>query len=81
MRDLYLPKLTSDQRDICDDKWSVGECFNILKTSQNNKTPGNDGFTVEFYLAFWSIIGKYLIDCFNYAYGHGEPSSSQKQAV
>ena len=81
MRDLHLPKLTSHQRGTCDDKLSVGECFNILKTFQNYKTPGNDGFTVEFYLAFWSIIGKHLIDCVNYAYGHGELSSSQKQAA
>ena len=81
MSDLHLPRLTSDQRNICDDKLSVGECFNILKTFQKNKTPGNDGFTVEFYLAFWSKIGKHLIDCFNYAHDHGELSSSQKQAV
>ena len=31
MRDLHLPKLTSDQREKCDEKLSVGECFNTLK--------------------------------------------------
>ena len=81
MRDLDLPKLTSDQRDRCDEKLSVGECFNTLKTFQKNKTPGNDGLTVEFYLVFWPIVGKHLIDCFNYAHEHGELSNSQKQAV
>ena len=81
MRDLDLPKLTSDQRDRCDEKLSVGECFNTLKTFQKNKTPGNDGLTVEFYLVFWPIVGKHLIDCFNYAHEHGELSNSQKQVV
>ena len=81
MRELHLPKLTLDQRDRCDEKLSVGECFNTLKTFQKNKTPGNDGLTVEFYLVFWPIAGKHLIDCFNYAHDHGELSNSQKQAV
>ena len=81
MRDLNLPQLTSDQRERCDEKLSVGECFNTLKTFQKNKTPGNDGLTVEFYLVFWPIVGKHLIDCFNYAHDHGELSNSQKQAV
>ena len=30
---------------------------------------------------FWPIVGKHLIDCFNYAHDHGELSNSQKQAV
>ena len=81
MRDLHLPSLTSDQRERCDGKLSVGECFNTLKTFQKNKTPGNDGLTVEFYLVFWPIVGKHLVDCFNYAHDHGELSNSQKQAV
>ena len=81
MRDLNLPQLTSDQRERCDEKLSVGECFNTLKTFQKNKTPGNDGLTVEFYLVFWPIVGKHLIDCFNYAHDHGELSNSQKQAI
>lgn len=81
MRDLHLPNLTSDQRERCDEKLSVGECFNTLKTFQKNKTPGNDGLTVEFYLVFWPIVGKHLIDCFNYAHDHGALSNSQKQAL
>ena len=81
MRDLHLPNLTSDQRERCDEKLSIGECFNTLKTFQKNKTPGNDGLTVEFYLVFWPIVGKHLIDCFNYAHDHGALSNSQKQAL
>ena len=81
MRDLDLLKFTSEQRERCDEKLSKGECFNTLKTFQKNKTPGNDGLTVEFYLVFWPIVGKHLIDCFNYANDQGKLSNSQKQAV
>ena len=81
MRDLHLPEPTSDQKERCDENLSVGECFNTLKIFQKNKTPGNDGLTVEFYLVFWPIVGEHLIDFFNYAHDHGELSNSQKQAV
>ena len=53
---------------------SVGECFNTLKTFQKNNTPWNDRLTVEFYLVFWPIVGKHLID---YAHDHNELSNSQ----
>ena len=39
IEDLHLPKLTSDQRERCDGKLSVGECFNTLKTFQRNRSP------------------------------------------
>ena len=54
---------------------------NTLKTFQKNKTPGNDGLTVEFYLVFWPIVGKHLTDCFNYVHDPGKLSNSQKQVV
>ena len=59
--------LTDEQRDTLDKKLTISECFAALKTFQKNKTPGNDGLTVEFYLAFW--------------HRHGELSTSQKQAM
>ena len=81
LSNVHIPKWTVEQRNRCEEKLTVGECFNTLKTFQKNKTPGNDGLTVEFYLVFWPLLGKHLIDCYNYAHEHGELSNSQKQAV
>ena len=81
LSNVHIPKLTVEQRNRCEEKLTVGECFNTLKTFQKNKTPGNDGLTVEFYLVFWPLLGKHLIHCYNYAHEHGELSNSQKQAV
>ena len=55
--------------------------MNAFLYFQKNKTPGNDGLTVEFYSAFWPLIGKYLVDCINYVYEFGELSNTQKQAI
>ena len=58
-----------------------GECYNALQTFQKNKSPGNDGLTVEFYLAFWSVFGSLLVQSLKYTFEYGELSNSQKQAV
>ena len=60
---------------------TYNECFSVLQSLQKNKTPGNDGLTVEFYLAFWPLIGKSLVDYMNHIYEFGELSTTQKQAL
>ena len=59
----------------------VKECWNALDSIGNNKSPGNDGFTKEFYLAFLTDLNQYLVDSLNFSLVNGEFSSSQKQAV
>ena len=59
----------------------VKECFVCLQSFENNKSPGNDGLTVEFYKTFWNSLGNLLDDCLNCSYDYGELSSTQKQAI
>ena len=73
--------LTDEQPDSVDKQLTISECFAALKTFQKNKTPGNDGLTVEFYVSFWPLVGKCLVECLNFAHRHGELSTSQKQAM
>ena len=76
-----VPTLSEELRAICEGRITYNECFSVLQSFQKNKTPGNDGLTVEFYSAFWPLIGKYLMDCINYVYEFGELSNTQKQAI
>ena len=76
-----IPKLSQAMRDLCEGELTFAECFNTLSSFQCNKTPGNDGLTIEFYKCFWTLLGSHLVNCLNYAYKHGELSSSQKQAL
>ena len=48
---------------------------------ENNKSPGNDGLTKEFYTKFWSKIANSLLDSYNYSLEKGYLSSSQRQAI
>ena len=47
----------------------------------SNKTPGNDGLSKEFYLAFFDLPGPKLLECLNKVFSLGEFSTSQRQAV
>ena len=53
----------------------------MISVVQNNKTPGNDGLTKEFYVCFFNELGKLLVETLNFSHENGELSTSQKQAV
>ena len=55
--------------------------FHVFSTFQNNKAPGNDGISAEFYKFVWPEIGNLLVESLNYSYTHGELSTSQKEAL
>ena len=56
LRNISLPTLDPQQQYLCETDISEKELYNALKTMQNNKSPGNDGLTKEFYEAFWEDI-------------------------
>ena len=47
----------------------------------NNKSPGSDGLTVEFYKMFWNTLKPYFINSINYSFGKGELTELQKQSI
>ena len=75
------PKLQDNDIERCEGKLTLKECWEALNSMKNNKSPGNDGFTKEFYVCFFGDLGSILVKTLNYSYDEGELSSSQKQAV
>ena len=58
------PSLVEERKNVCEGKLGYGECYNALQTFQKNKSPGNDGLAVEFYLAFWPASSKHIFWAF-----------------
>ena len=56
---ISLPVINNDLFDLCENDLTEDEILISLKNTQNNKTPGNDGLTKEFYETFWNEI-KYI---------------------
>ena len=76
-----IPKLNETQQGLCDSKITLNECYEVLNTFKNNKSPGNDGLTKEFYVKFWHQISPSLLECYDYSFKNGCMSVSQRQAV
>ena len=78
---LEIPKLEDTVRDELEGKITLKECQDILCTFKREKSPGDDGFTWEFYNCFFDLLGRDLVDSFNSAYNTGEMSISQRRGV
>ena len=48
---------------------------------KNNKSPGSDGFTAEFFKFFWQDLGDFILRSVNYGFESGELSVTQKEGV
>ena len=76
-----LPKLSEENKDFCEGPISFEECYQAVKEMKWNKSPGNDGFTAEFYFTFWPILGKFIVEAFNESFDTEMLSNSQRQGV
>ena len=57
------------------------ELTSALRNMNNNKSPGLDGFTVEFFKFFWADIGQFTLRSLNFGYRTGWLSITQKQGI
>ena len=53
---ISLSVTNNDFFNLCENDLTEDELLISLKSMQNNKTPGNDGLTKEFYENFWNEI-------------------------
>ena len=77
---IQLPKLTNEQTLSCEGIVSEDEVFKSLKSMDNNKSPGNDGLSKEFYECFWDEVKKTVFSLYK-VFLNQELSTSQKQAL
>ena len=59
--DLEVPKLSENERSSLEGPLSIRECKEGLELFQTNKSPGEDGFTVEFYKFFFDLVGQHFL--------------------
>ena len=78
---LTISKLTIEDREEMEGPLTLEECRRALGTFESDKTPGEDGFTVEFYKTFFDLIGEDLVASFNAAYEINELSTSQRRGI
>ena len=73
--------LSEAESESCEGHLSADECYTALQGMARGKTPGSDGFPMEFYLAFWRVLGADLVRVLNLAYEAGTLSVSQRRGL
>ena len=76
-----FPQLSTEQSLECEKNISEKELLEALKSMPNDKSPGNDGLTKEFFETFWSEIKKTFLSCVIHSFDKGELCTSQRQAI
>ena len=61
-------KLTPAESSSCDGPISLEELAESVKSLSLNKSPGPDGFTLEFYLKFWHLLAPLLCRLYNFCF-------------
>ena len=60
-----LPKLNDTEKIDLEGKITTEEIIYVIKKSKNNKSPGPDGFSNEFYKIFWPELGQWMTKLFD----------------
>jgi len=76
-----VPKLTTSMAESLEGKISYAELLNTLKYMKNDKSPGTDGFSAEFFKFFWRELNAFLLRSINEAYETNSMSISQTQGI
>ena len=76
-----MPKLNQVEKEQCEVIITEAECIKALKEMKNQKSPGSDGITVEFYKLFRNNIKQYYVNSINYSFKSGSLTELQKQSI
>ena len=81
LKDVNVPKLTQNESNQLEGNLTLPELTKALRNMKNNKSPGTDGYSCEFFKVFWNKIGIFVMRSVNYSYEIGELSLVQKQGI
>ena len=75
--DIEIETISDDDKDLLDTPITYEEIAGALKDLANNKSPGSDGLTTNFYKFFWTHVQKPVCDSIIYGVQNGKLSIEQ----
>ena len=76
-KNLQPTQLTNSERTRLDLPLTKQEIDRALTQQKNNKSPGLDGYSAEFFKKFWGQLGYFFTECVNECYNQGKLTPSQ----
>ncbi len=59
-----MKQISNEEFNICEAPLSLQEITDAINSLKNNKSPGTDGLTAEFYKAFNKLLSPVLFEVF-----------------
>lgn len=78
---LEVPTLSSDQKEFLDEPIELREVSSAISAMQNGKSPGPDGFPIDFYKKFSKQLAPLLLDMFDDAMSKSKLPNSLNEAT
>ena len=78
---IEINKLDINQSKTLEGTLNYDEVSSTLKNMKNDKSPGSDGFTVNFFKMFWGKIGYFVVRAINHAFKCNNFSRSIKLGI
>ena len=76
-----LPTLEEDEAQSLEGLIDIKEASTVLKNMKNGKSPGSDGFTVDFFKFFWNKIGHFVVKSLNDGFHNKKMSITQREGI
>ena len=76
-----LPTLNDNEANELEGELTLEELSVALKNMKNGRSPGSDGFPVEFFKFFWKKLGIFVLRSLNDGFRRGQLSTTQKEGI
>ena len=76
-----VPVLSQLESNSIEGPITYEEATKTLQKMSHNKSPGPDGFTVEFFKYFWKDLGEFFINSINYGLEIHQLSITQREGI
>ena len=76
-----VPTLSEEDSNFCEAALTIDECTKALKLLPNDKSPGPDGLTTNFYKFFWVDIKDIFFESLQYSFNEKCLSKDQKLGI
>ena len=81
LKNIPVQSFTEQQKKICEGELTEKEIYQSTISMENNKSPGNDGLTKEFYCTFWREIKNTFLNSLRESKCLKAVSTSQRQVI
>ena len=81
IRSNITEKLTEDEKDALEAELTLQELTTAVQDMKKGKTPGSNGFSVDFFRCFWKQLGIFLHRALKFSFSRGKLLTTHQESI